>query len=476
MRGVVVKTTRALVVLCAALVLPVFGLLAAVPAGATKLENVRVGRHADKTRVVIEADGAIVHQLDQQSRQVVVKLDASSGAKAISSKGPHLRAVKVTPTGASSQVVLDLRGPADVRTMTLTKPDRLVIDLYAPGRAPAQKTAAAPPPVKKAAPPPPPKRADPKPTPPAPKPAAAPAPVAAAPEPAEKKSGAVTWDELAAADEASAKGGEPAAAGAAAAAKPGATPTPKTAAAPVPAATTPAPAEATSGIPRTTILLGALILIAVGAFVVMRSRSGRGEVESASPLSSPSLDDMLPKGGRDNAAAVAATAAADPAETDAAEDAEATQPVPIPPMGEVGGSEPASPQASIFDEPVPDPNPLVDPGADPMAETETDKPEPPEVAPAATASAAVALGAAGASTGAAAMTGSETPGELERRLAHLETRLEEVVDAKERLERQVVAQTEELRVQRAAIARTQRVLRGLQRPEDEATEPVPKPT
>jgi hypothetical protein len=54
--------------------------------------------------------------------------------------------------------------------------------------------------------------------------------------------------------------------------------------------------------------------------------------------------------------------------------------------------------------------------------------------------------------------------ELERRLAHLETRLEEVVDAKERLERHVAAQTEELRVQRAAIARTQRVLRGVVNP------------
>ena len=64
--------------------------------------------------------------------------------------------------------------------------------------------------------------------------------------------------------------------------------------------------------------------------------------------------------------------------------------------------------------------------------------------------------------------------ELERRLGHLEQRLEEMVDAKERLERQVAAQTEELRVQRAAIARTQRVLRGLSRPEDEASEPVPR--
>ena len=63
--------------------------------------------------------------------------------------------------------------------------------------------------------------------------------------------------------------------------------------------------------------------------------------------------------------------------------------------------------------------------------------------------------------------------ELERRLATVETRLEEALEAKERLERQVAAQTEELRVQRAAIARTQRVVRNLSRSEGEApTEPA----
>jgi septal ring factor EnvC (AmiA/AmiB activator) len=62
---------------------------------------------------------------------------------------------------------------------------------------------------------------------------------------------------------------------------------------------------------------------------------------------------------------------------------------------------------------------------------------------------------------------------MERRIAHLETRLDESIDARERLERQVAAQTEELRVQRAAIARTQRALRGLSRSEEEqATEPA----
>jgi hypothetical protein len=63
--------------------------------------------------------------------------------------------------------------------------------------------------------------------------------------------------------------------------------------------------------------------------------------------------------------------------------------------------------------------------------------------------------------------------EMERRLAHMEARLDESNEARERLERTVEAQAEELRVQRAAIARTQRALRSLNRSEeDQATEPA----
>ena len=63
--------------------------------------------------------------------------------------------------------------------------------------------------------------------------------------------------------------------------------------------------------------------------------------------------------------------------------------------------------------------------------------------------------------------------ELERRMAQLEAKLGESNEARERLERQVAAQSEELRVQRAAIARTQRALRTLSRGEEEkATEPA----
>jgi hypothetical protein len=64
--------------------------------------------------------------------------------------------------------------------------------------------------------------------------------------------------------------------------------------------------------------------------------------------------------------------------------------------------------------------------------------------------------------------------EVERRLAQLDERVAELAEVKERLERQVAAQTEELRVQRAAIARTQRILRDLTRPDEEATEPALK--
>jgi hypothetical protein len=68
---------------------------------------------------------------------------------------------------------------------------------------------------------------------------------------------------------------------------------------------------------------------------------------------------------------------------------------------------------------------------------------------------------------------SELVQELAGRIASLETRLDEANDSRERLERQVAAQSEELRVQRAAIARTQRALRSLSRSEeDQATEPA----
>jgi len=68
-------------------------------------------------------------------------------------------------------------------------------------------------------------------------------------------------------------------------------------------------------------------------------------------------------------------------------------------------------------------------------------------------------------------------GGIEDRVASLETTLQQLMQAREQIERQLAAQTEELRVQRAAIARTQRAVRtgGSGEEESGATEPVPRP-
>ena len=57
---------------------------------------------------------------------------------------------------------------------------------------------------------------------------------------------------------------------------------------------------------------------------------------------------------------------------------------------------------------------------------------------------------------------------LEEKVASLQVRLEEAIDSREGIERQMAAQNEELRVQRAAIARTQRAVRNISRPEGES--------
>ena len=65
--------------------------------------------------------------------------------------------------------------------------------------------------------------------------------------------------------------------------------------------------------------------------------------------------------------------------------------------------------------------------------------------------------------------------EIESRLSALEGRLDEFAEWKARVEKQIGAQTEELRVQRAAIARTQRAVRQMSRPEAVEPGPVPGP-
>jgi hypothetical protein len=167
----------------------------------------------------------------------------------------------------------------------------------------------------------------------------------------------------------------------------------------------------------------ALVLAFILAFVIMRQRSAAEAEEPITPFAAGEPFSV------DEQAEVAAQPDEEKAD-DAAEEA------------------PVEGEASLFDEPA----------EEPQGELAT---VPPEEAPEAPPTVEPAAGP-GASP------------ELEERFAQLEQRLTEVVEVNDRLSRQVAAQTEELRVQRAAIARTQRVLRDLSRSSEEPTEPVPK--
>ncbi len=425
--------------------------VATTAALATELRDVRVGVHSGYTRVVLETDARATYSLHEGTGALTVQLQAASKARSFATKGKQLAKVDVAPGVAATEVRLDLRGPVTVKEMVLTAPHRVVLDLY-PGSA---KAAAPMPPPRVVAE--------------APKPAPAPAPVApepVKPEPAEPVAGTgnLTAEELAAAATADAETtsavpepGDPMLAepplesDALAAGDDDEPVAPEPAAAPSEAehaAPTPPTGGAADFLPdllRNPVVLAAFALVFLLIFLRARARSKREDVAYASPL-----------GPRE-----AAGAEADASDERANDDGFTAF------SGQQPDAEDATRQVS------PRPSPSDDPSLFDVEPDEVEAAPPPPVPPqperVVTFANSATLDADLGEDMAAIVR------ELERRLAHLETRLEEVVDSKDRLERQVSAQTEELRVQRAAIARTQRVLRTLARPEDETSDPAPKP-
>ena len=156
---------------------------------------------------------------------------------------------------------------------------------------------------------------------------------------------------------------------------------------------------------------------------------------------------------------------------------EATEPVPFGQPVDTGGEEPTV-MTAIPDIRTPlDPPTLADSDDLPLLHgTHLPDGDAPEGGGASADTGSGSAAAAGASLPAAG-AGSADIGlvlkEIERRMASIETRIDEIAEGRESIERQVAAQTEELRVQRAAIARTQRAVRNMSRPEDAApTEPA----
>jgi hypothetical protein len=359
-------------------------------AAAANLTDVRVGVHRDHTRIVLETDAKAPYVVKSGEREVVVHLDAAASAEAVTALSPHLIWAKVEPTEIGADVRLLLKQPADVRTMVLTGPHRIVLDLYPqkvalePLPAPELLTAEAP----------------------------APTDVVPGPTPEELELADVESivEPIEVPDVAPEELDEEVALDVEADVEPdieselaeaaedemlaSAEPSPEadaTEARPAPQrAERPAP-EPSPGTPFGSPLLLAAVAVAFFAVLLFLRR----RLRSADKVTFPERFDEVPA----------------PAEA---------------PQRAVPVDAPSGAGESLFD--------VEADALRPLPKDEELLPRP-------------------------RLAGPVTADETERRLAHLERRIEELVDARERLERQVAAQTEELRVQRAALARTPRVLR-----------------
>jgi len=384
----------------------------ASPASAANLTDVRIGVHGDHTRIVLETDAKAPYIVDAGEKEIVVHVDAAATAEAVTAKSPHLIWAKVEPTQIGADVHLALKQPADVKALVLTGPDRIVLDLY------PRKTGAAPLPPPELLPEEQPEQSA------AAEPMAA--PQKAEPTPREEPA-AVSHDQLAGDAEAEAAVAQAEAETAmaeaqpaepeASAAEPESEAAPAVAAEPeemteavaaaepeapaVPSEATPPATSNAPTTPATSTTPGRLfsspaVLGAVAVALIALSLYLRRRLKTAEKPPRPAAKRDEP-------------------------------PAPFEPAKRVVAADGAArPGESVFD-----------------VESESIGPLPKD------------------EDGLESVQGArvETGDENERRIGQLERRLEELVEARERLERQVAAQTEELRVQRAAIARTQRVLR-----------------
>jgi len=479
--------------------LPLLALLAlaASPAGAARVEQVRVGDHEDFTRVVVELDAPASYRWaireGSSGLELVLELDARSTTRSVASRSTLVKGVELRPApdGAGTTARVGLRVPAvDVKEMVLPDPQRIVLDLRRASPRPAVRPAAggsaAPPAVTLRVDPSAPAEREPvAASEPAEEEAAAAQPEAE-PAPARRTVGRARVDAAPEAPGSAPEAGGPVdAAGAGpedpaepdSGAAPGAGGAPEatgTAAAPEgplddpvsrarreaaaaaaarERAVAPEPPAASSppdrrgwlerllaGDPAVGLVAAAVgILLLFLAFVALRKRSARLAREAAATPWPPPGAEERPEfeAGRREAAAAPEAWAAD-AEQEAQEAVEPARAAAGEPMG------------PLFSEPPPEPE-----------------------APAAGAG----MAAAGAPLEPEVEAKDEADGplleELERRIERLEARLADGLDARERLERQLAAHTEELRVQRAAIARTQRAVRAAVRgPEAPGSEPT----
>ena len=148
--GTVLRQERA-ALRCVTYLLVAAAALWAPSAWAAQVLDVRVGHHADYTRVVFELDAFVGYQIEQHGSDLVVALDAGAEATEIKPSKGLIEAIEVAPAGRSSVVHIQLdKGGLKLKEMTLANPPRIVIDILSPVVA-AKPVAAKP--VAKATPP-----------------------------------------------------------------------------------------------------------------------------------------------------------------------------------------------------------------------------------------------------------------------------------------------------------------------------------
>jgi hypothetical protein len=441
----------------------VSSLLLSVSAFATSLKDVRVGIHPRFTRVVLDSDGPVAFQIERSAGdELQVVLAAAAEQRVIASASGHLRSVRIEPRGDGTAVAkLKLRGTAIAHShLVLDNPSRLVIDL----KTDSTRTAAAPVGHRIG-----PKGEAPK----------TPAPSVASDRALRgvaetAKPDAATGDSVLGEAASGSANLDGASLGSEIAQNDGSQQMP-----PSRSPSQPAPPQGFTGFLPAAIdhplALGSIgvALLMLLIFLVVRGQRSSESYESSTPFTTDepfSLDDA------EVVSAVVDTSlaaeASDPTEADplAASSNGLTGDVP----GSVGSNGLVNPPdsgpatAGVPDVPVGVANGLHDQGSEdefPALKDGGVKPPTPAALVPVLATAEPML---------PANNGAAVPVMVDERLSGLEERVNDLADAKERLERQVAAQSEELRVQRAAIAHTQRVLRTVVRPEDEASEPVPK--
>ena len=512
-------------------------MVVASTAMAAEIVEVRVGRHAEFTRIVFELDRAAGYRIERASpspgvSELVVSLEATSIPRRIQSTKTLIEQVEVEPTGGRSVARIRLtKSGLKLKEMILASPPRIVLDVLSD--APVVKTAAKPAPAvtptpattaksaaekpapvevaKKVEPKPvepkkvEPKKVEPKPVEVAklePKPVAVPS--ARAPEgvataetaakpvdrTSESSGSSGAMDLLRAREqELAAAGSEPstsvpmeraqakAEAQKKAKAKADAERERKKA-----ATTTVKPrpmvaknSESGGGWMTWALATVGLVVLLAGGFLFMRSRKGGEEVDFEDQEGDPD-DAPISFGARSDANPFAGIGDDGDQMTLASPDEKTVPPSPSEAKRGKSGKSGDGETTRVSTPGVrgTGSEPFAFSGAESDAEGDSEEKEMDDMDVISRDAVNESLGGMPPVMGGIPEEFQQMMREMNRRVEALEGRVDELVDARDRLERQVAAQTEELRVQRAAIARTQRAVRNLARPEDEqeATEPA----